>query len=108
MEQTDGAFPVRELSKVAVVWVARSRLSCMNPCCRMTSSASKTSWQDSPKAWRCSTRAIPGAEALFSGLAEADPAARAYRTNAVKLIDHPPEEWHGVWVITNEVESLFH
>jgi adenylate cyclase len=102
MEQTDGAFPVRELSKVAVVGrkepvvvyepmlpddVERQQ----NQLARFSEGLALFYQGD-----------FPGAEALFSGLAEADPAARAYRTKCRELIDHPPEEWHGVWVITTK------
>ena len=102
MEQTDGAFPVRELSKVAVVGrkepvvvyepmlpddVERRQ----NQLARFSEGLALFYQGD-----------FPGAEALFSGLAEADPAARAYRTKCRELIDHPPEEWHGVWVITTK------
>jgi adenylate cyclase len=102
MEQMDGAFPVRELSKVAVVGrrepvvvyepmlpddVGRRQ----NQLARFSEGLALFYQGD-----------FPGAEALFSGLAEADPAARAYRTKCRELIDHPPEEWHGVWVITTK------
>jgi hypothetical protein len=43
-----------------------------------------------------------GAETVFSGLADADPAARAYMTKCRELINHPPEEWQSVWVITSK------
>jgi adenylate cyclase len=85
MEQMDGAFPVRELSKVAVVGRRQNQPA------RFSEGLALFYQGD-----------FPGAAALFSGLAEADPAARAYRTKCRELIDHPPEEWHGVWVITTK------
>ena len=102
MEQMDGAFPVRELSKVAVVGrkepvvvyepmlpddVERRQ----NQLARFSAGLALFYQGD-----------FPGAEALFSALAEADPSARAYRPKCRELIDHPPEEWHGVWVITTK------
>ena len=102
MEQMDGAFPVRELSKVAVVG-RREPVVVYEPML-----PDDVERQQNQLARFSEGLALfyqgdfPGAEALFSGLAEADPAARAYRTKCRELIDHPPEEWHGVWVITTK------
>jgi hypothetical protein len=42
------------------------------------------------------------AEAVFTEIAEADPAARAYVTKCRQLMDHPTDPWQGVWVITSK------
>ena len=102
MEQMDGAFPVRELSKVAVVG-RREPVVVYEP--MLTDDVERRQNQLARFSEGLALfyqGNFPGAEAFFSGLAEADPAARAYRTKCRELIDHPPEEWHGVWVITTK------
>jgi len=102
VEQMAGAFPVRELSKVAVVGrlepvVVYEPLQPEDMAHRQQelkrfSEGLALFYQGD----------FPAAEALFSVLAETDPAARAYRTKCRELIDHPPEAWQGVWVITTK------
>lgn len=41
-------------------------------------------------------------ETIFAGLAERDPAARAYAAKCRSLIEQPPESWNGVWVVTTK------
>ncbi len=43
-----------------------------------------------------------GAVAVFTELAGEDPPARAYVTKCRQLIDHPPDQWQGVWDITTK------
>ncbi|MCX5840803.1 MAG: adenylate/guanylate cyclase domain-containing protein, partial [Deltaproteobacteria bacterium] len=102
MEQMDGAFPVRELSKVAVVG-RREPVVVYEPMLPDDVERRQNQLARFSEGLALFYQGdFPGAEALFSGLAEADPAARAYRTKCRELIDHPPEEWHGVWVITTK------
>ena len=102
MEQMDGAFPVRELSRVAVVGrkepvVVYEPLPPEDVERRQSQLA-----RFSEGLMRFYKGDFPGAETVFSGLADADPAARAYMTKCRELIDHPPEKWQGVWVITTK------
>jgi adenylate cyclase len=102
MEQMEGAFPVRELSRVAVVGrkepvVVYELLPPEEAECRQSK---LTGFADGLT--RFYRGDFPGAETIFFGLADADPAARAYMTKCRELIDHPPEEWQGVWVITTK------
>jgi adenylate cyclase len=43
-----------------------------------------------------------GAASVFSGIRETDPVARSYEAKCRDLIDHPPADWQGVWVITSK------
>jgi adenylate cyclase len=102
MEQMDGAFPVRELSKVAVVG-RREPVVVYEPMLPDDVERRQNQLARFSEGLALFYQGdFPGAEALFSGLAEADPAARAYMNKCHELIDHPPEEWHGVWVITTK------
>ena len=42
------------------------------------------------------------AAGIFAGLAERDPAARAYAVKCQTLIEQPPKTWNGVWVVTTK------
>jgi adenylate cyclase len=102
MEQMDGAFPVRELSKVAVVG-RREPVVVYEPMLPDDIERRQNQLARFSEGLALFYQGdFSGAEALFSGLAKTDPAARAYRTKCRELIDHPPEEWHGVWVITTK------
>jgi adenylate cyclase len=102
MEQMGGAFPVRELSRVAVVGrkepvVVYEPLPPEDVERRQSELAGFADGLT-----RFYRGDFPGAETIFSSLADADPAALAYMTKCRELIDHPPEEWHGIWVITTK------
>ncbi|MBW1693780.1 MAG: adenylate/guanylate cyclase domain-containing protein, partial [Deltaproteobacteria bacterium] len=38
----------------------------------------------------------------FSSIQDVDPAAAAYMEKCLALIDTPPQEWQGVWVMTSK------
>lgn len=42
------------------------------------------------------------AAAVFTALADRDPAARSYAAKCRWLIENPPLEWNGVWVVTSK------
>lgn len=46
--------------------------------------------------------AFSDARAIFLGIAEKDPPARAYADKCLMLIDNPPLSWDGVWVMTEK------
>jgi len=102
MEQMDGSFPVRELSRVAVV--GRKEPVVVYEPLRPEDVESRQSRLAgfSEGLARFYQGDFPGAEAVFSGLADEDPAARAYMAKCRELIDRPPAEWQGVWVITTK------
>jgi adenylate cyclase len=39
---------------------------------------------------------------VFSPIADLDPAAAAYMKKCRAILDSPPEEWDGVWVMTSK------
>ena len=102
MEQMTGAFPVRELSRVAVVgrrepvlvyeplqpWDVEQR---QNQLAKFSEGLTLYYQGD-----------FAGAVAVFTELAGEDPPARAYVTKCRQLIDHPPDQWQGVWDITTK------
>ncbi len=97
-----GGVPVRELSRVAVVG-RREAVTIYEP---MTPAEHASRAED--------LRVFAGglaefyqgrfaqAEAIFAGLAQRDPAARAYAAKCRTLREEPPEAWSGVWVITTK------
>jgi len=102
MEQMDGAFPVRELSRVAVVG-RKEPVVVYEPLLPEDIERMQSRLAGFSKGLTLFYQGdFPAAETVFSGLADEDPAARAYMNKCRELIDHPPEEWQGVWVITTK------
>jgi len=102
MEQMDGAFPVRELSRVAVVG-RKEAVVVYEPLPPEEVERRQSQIARFSEGLMLFYRGdFPGAETVFSGLADADPASRAYMTKCRELINHPPGEWQGVWVITTK------
>ena len=103
MEQMAGAFPVREISRVAVVG-RREPVVVYEPMLPEDIDEHKqrmlTRFAEGLKLFYAGN--ISQAQNVFSGLAEEDPAASSYLTKCGELIEHPPEDWHGVWVITTK------
>ena len=102
MEQMEDAFPVRELSRVAVVG-RKEPVVVYEPLLPEDFERRKGQFaRFSEGLARFYQGDFSGAEDVFSRLADEDPAARAYMGKCRELIDHPPEEWRGVWVITSK------
>jgi len=102
MEQMDGAFPVRELSRVAVVG-RREPVVVYEPLLPEEVESGKDRLTRFSEGLTLFYRGdFLQAEVVFSGLADADLVARAYLAKCRNLIDQPPEEWRGVWVITTK------
>jgi adenylate cyclase len=103
MEQMAGAYPVREISRVAVVG-RREPVVVYEPLLpedidehrkqRMAKFAEGLEF--------FYTGNFSQAEKVFSCIAQEDPVARAYLAKCRELIEHPPEDWQGVWVITTK------
>jgi adenylate cyclase len=102
LERMEGVFPVRELSRVAVVG-RKDPVRIYEPL--------------SPEEFAVRELALArfaeglaafyggefaAAEGIFAGLGDADPAAAAYAKKCRSLIEHPPEDWDGVWVVTSK------
>jgi adenylate cyclase len=97
-----GGVPVRELSRVAVVG-RRESVTIYEP---MTP-AEHDSRADDLKIFASGLEEFyqgrfDRAETIFTGLAERDPAARAYAAKCRTLIEQPPDAWNGVWVVTSK------
>jgi adenylate cyclase len=102
MEQMDGAFSVRELSRVAVVG-RKEPVVVYEPLLPEEVESRQNQLARFSEGLALFYRGdFPGAEAAFSELADADPAARAYIVKCRELIDESPGDWQGVWVITTK------
>jgi adenylate cyclase len=102
MEQMEGAFPVRELSTVAVVG-RKEPVVVYEPLLPEEVERRQSQLARFSEGLTLFHKGdFLKAETVFSGLADADPAARAHLTKCRELIDHPPEKWQGVWVITTK------
>jgi adenylate cyclase len=102
MEQMEGAFPVRELSRVAVVG-RREPVVVYEP--MQPQDAEKR--QDRLATFSQGLALyyqgyFAKAEAIFLELAALDPPAHAYVAKCRQLIDHAPDQWVGVWEITTK------
>ena len=42
------------------------------------------------------------AHMIFTGIKDRDPVAAVYAGKCRHLVDHPPEDWSGVWVATSK------
>ena len=102
MEQMDSAFPVRELSRVAVVG-RKEAVVVYEPLLSEDVESRQNQLARFSEGLALFYRGdFPGSVAVFSELADADPAARSYVTKCRELIGQPPEDWRGVWVITTK------
>jgi len=103
MEQMAGAFPVREISRVAVVG-RREPVVVYEPMMPEDINEQKKNimerFAEALKLFYAGN--FSQAQNIFSNLAQDDPAARSYLTKCRELIEHPPENWQGVWVITTK------
>ncbi len=101
-EQMDSAFPVRELARVAVVG-RKEPVTVYEPLLPDDFDRRQQQLARFAEGLALFYKGdFPGAEDVFSGLAEADPAARAYVAKCSELTGHPLENWQGIWVITTK------
>ena len=100
-DQMADAFPVREVSRVAVVG-RREPVVVYEPFLpeNMDAHRQKTMAEFSKALALFYRGDFIGAKTVFSDIAQDDAAARAYLLKCTELIEHPPVEWQGVWVIT--------
>jgi len=102
VEQMEGAFPVRELSRVAVVG-RKEPVVVYEPLLPEEIERGKDRLARFSEGLALFYKGdFSQAEAVFSGLVDVDPVAHAYLAKSRILIDQPPEEWRGVWVITTK------
>ena len=97
-----GTFPVRELSRVAVVG-RKEPVTIYEPMPPEEYEARKDDLavfaQGLEKFYK---GAFAEAEAVFESIRDRDRAALHYAEKCRALIANPPEEWNGVWVITTK------
>ncbi|MRR14838.1 MAG: adenylate/guanylate cyclase domain-containing protein [Deltaproteobacteria bacterium] len=103
MEHMAGVFPVREVSRVAVVG-RREPVVVYEP---LPPQAVDAAGQRRMKDFAAALALFYAgdflrAKAGFSELADDDPVARAYVAKCDDLLAHPPENWQGVWVVTQK------
>ncbi|MBN1381823.1 MAG: adenylate/guanylate cyclase domain-containing protein [Deltaproteobacteria bacterium] len=102
LAQLDGEFAARELSRVRVVGRAEP-IRVYEPMFKDDYDAQvdvlKIFDEGLQKFYAGS---FEDALAVFNLIREEDPAARAYAAKCLTLMGHPPEQWEGVWVMTEK------
>jgi adenylate cyclase len=103
VERTEGAFPVRELGRVAVVG-RKEPVTIYEPMIRELYEAEGKRLSAFAAALDAFYRgAFAEAQAGFAAIAEQDPAAAAYVDKCRALQASPPgEAWNGVWLMTSK------
>jgi adenylate cyclase len=103
MEQMAGAFPVREISRVAVVGRKEPVVVYEPMLTDDIDQQKKKMMEQFSEALALFYRGdFAKARALFSDMAGSDAVAKAYITKCDDLIASPPQNWQGVWVITTK------
>ncbi|MDO8784680.1 MAG: adenylate/guanylate cyclase domain-containing protein [Syntrophales bacterium] len=101
-ELMEGAFPVRELSRAAVVG-RKEPVRIYEPMFPEEFSVRKedlTVFSAGLEAFY--EGQFARAESIFAEIKDRDPAAAAYYTKCRFFNDNPPEDWQGVWVVTTK------
>ncbi|MBM4313010.1 MAG: adenylate/guanylate cyclase domain-containing protein [Deltaproteobacteria bacterium] len=97
-----GAFPVRELSRVSVVG-RREPVTIHEPMFPAEHDSRIEDLRIFAQGLEAFYRGrFDRAETIFVGLGARDRAALAYAGKCRSLIDHPPDAWNGVWVVTSK------
>lgn len=102
LERMEEAFPVRELSRVAVVG-RKDPVRIYEPIFPEEFAVREKElalFAEGLAAFYSGQFAA--AEGIFTGLKDRDPVAAAYAGKCRSLLDHPPEDWGGVWVVTSK------
>jgi adenylate cyclase len=97
-----GAFPVRELSRVSVVG-RREPVTIYEPMFPAEYASRKEDLRVFAAGLEEFYRGrFDKAESIFAGLGDRDHAAIAYAGKCRSLIEKPPDDWNGVWVVTSK------
>jgi adenylate cyclase len=98
-----GAYPVRELSRVAVVG-RREPVTVFEPMLQEEFAARRQALEVFDRGLKeFYAGRFDEAARIFSGIADADPPAAAYELKCRELSARPPTEgWNGVWVMTEK------
>jgi adenylate cyclase len=99
-ELMDDAFPVRELAKIVVVG-RREPVIVYEPLLPVAVEGMRNSLEKFSVGLALFYKGdFSGAEAAFSEIAETDAAAGAYVSKCRQMLEQPPKEWQGIWVMT--------
>jgi adenylate cyclase len=102
LEQMDGLYPVRELARVAVVG-RKEPVVVYEPMMPDEFERRKKDFDVFAQGLALFYKGdFAGAAAIFGVIEKTDPAAVHYGRKCSDLIDNPPADWHGVWVITSK------
>ena len=102
LSQLQGEFAGRELSLVRVVGRAKP-VRVYEPMFKEDYEARKEVWQTFAAGLeKFYAGDFPAALARFETISATDAPARAYVDKCRSLIDNPPREWEGVWVMTEK------
>jgi len=103
MKKINGAFPVREISRVAVVG-RREAVVVYEP--MIPEDINEQKQQIMKKFAKGLKLFYAGdfqqAQNIFSGIIQEDPVVRSYVAKCGELIENPPKDWDEVWVITTK------
>jgi len=103
VEQIAGAFPVREISRVAVVGRKEPVVVYEPMLTEDINQQKKTIMEQFAGALTLFYRGdFAQARELFSTMTGEDAVAKSYVAKCDELLAHPPENWQGVWVITTK------
>jgi len=102
LERMKQKCPVRELARVAVVG-RRDPVRIYEPLSPGEFAAREKDLKEFAQGLAAFYQGqFADAEGIFAGLRERDPVAAAYAAKCRSLLDHPPENWEGVWVVTSK------
>jgi adenylate cyclase len=102
LERMEEAFPVRELSRVAVVG-RKDPVRIYEPLFPEEFAVREKELALFTEGLAAFYRGqFAAAEGIFAGFKDRDPVAAAYAGKCRSLLDHPPEDWDGVWVVTSK------
>jgi adenylate cyclase len=102
LERMEEAFPVRELSRVAVVG-RKDPVRIYEPIFPEEFAVREKDLALFAEGLAAFYRGqFAAAEMIFAGFKDRDPVAAAYAGKCRSLLDHPPEDWDGVWVVTSK------
>ncbi len=98
----DGAFPARELSRIAVVG-RKEPVRVYEPMRQTDYAAKEELYREFGRGLEEFYRGdFAAAVKAFTAIEGNDPAAAAYRAKCESLIGNPPADWEGVWVMTEK------
>jgi len=102
LDQLDGEFAVRELSRVRVVGKSKA-VTVYEPMADDDQSARKDTLDIFAKGLaKFYSGDFTEAVTIFEAIAKEDPAAVRYASKCTTMASNPPEDWDGVWTMTSK------